>query len=94
LTTTGSAAPVIRVAADGFTVIGGDKDIFLARHEGGTERLAKALGELSVQWAPQDKIEVDLPAGATMAELAQILDIIAASNFRVALLRASATATP
>jgi hypothetical protein len=90
LTTTGSAAPVIRVAAGGFTVIGGDKDIFVARHEGAAERLAMALGELSVQWAPQDKIEIDLPAGATVAELAQILDVIAETKFRVALLRVTA----
>jgi hypothetical protein len=92
LTTTGSAAPVLRAAADTFTVIGGDQDITLAGHE--RERLATALAELSVQRAPQDKIEVDLPAGATVAELVRILDIIAESKFRVALLRVAAAATP
>jgi hypothetical protein len=90
LTTTGSAAPVIKLSADGFTVVGGDKDVYVARHDSAAERLAGELGQLSVQRAPQDKIEVELPAGATVAELVQILDIIAESNFRVALLRVAA----
>lgn len=93
LTTTGSAAPVVEMSADRFTVIGGDEDVHVARDDSAAERLARALDELSVQRAPQDRIEVELPAGATVAELVQILDSIARSNFRVALLRVAAAET-
>ena len=87
LTATGSAAPVLRLRGDAITIEGGDEDRRIPASKDGYVELGAMLAELSVRQAPQDKVELSLPATATVAELVALLDVIAQSRFTVALMR-------
>lgn len=82
-----SAAPVLSMGADQVTLLGAAKEITLPRDQAARAQLEAELADLSVAFAPLDKIEVVLAPGADMSALVEALDLIAASKFATALVR-------
>jgi hypothetical protein len=94
LTGAGSAAPILRRTADGYTLLG-TSDTHFGTDQAAREALRRALLELSVALAPVDVVELQLGSDSTadggasgdIAALVELLDLVASSRFAAVLMR-------